>query len=148
MVWGLSRDYWPVGTRHVALRTIAAFAIAPILAAAILLTILLILEMVLAGRIDIWQSQTWYYAPIILIGSFTVTLSGGVLAFLLLWSLRLRGRLGYILAGFAVGASLSFMFLVARDEPIALTSIALATIHLGVVMLVFRAIAGIRRIDG
>ncbi len=147
MVHGLSHDYWPVEAKHVFLRTVLSFLLAPVLAAAILFLMLLTLEMALLGSIDIGRSRTVQVAPIILIGSIIVTLTGGVLAFLALWSLRLRGRLHYALAGMIMGAALAFIFLIARSEPIHPTAIVLATIHLGIVMLVLRALAGIRRIN-
>ncbi len=148
MVHGLSRDYWPVEAKHVFLRTVLAFVLAPVLAAAILFVMLLTLEMMLLGSIDIGRSRTVQVAPIILIGSVIVTLTGGVLAFLVLWSLRLRGRVQYAVAGMVMGAVLAMIFLIARSEPIHPTAIILATIHLGIVMLVLRALAGVRRIDG
>lgn len=148
MVNGFSRDYWPAGTQHAFARVALAFAVSPVLTAIILFVVLLVLEMVIVGEMNIGASRTVQVAPIILIGSVAVTLTGGVLAFLLLWSLRLRGRFHYVLVGTIVGACFAALFLIARGEPLHPLSIALAAIHLGIVMPIIRAIAGIRRIDG
>ena len=147
MFHGLSRDYWPVEAKNIFLRTVLSFILAPVFAAAALFVLLLIVEMALQGTIDIGHSRTVQVAPIILIGSIIVTLTGGIIAFLVLWSLRLRGRMHYALAGIIMGAALAFVFLIARSEPIHPTAMILAAIHLGIVMLVLRAIVGIRRID-
>jgi len=147
MLNGLSRDYWPPLTKHAFARAALAFVVSPVLTAIILFIILITVEMAIVGEVNIGASRTVQVAPIILIGSVIVTLTGGLFAFLVLWTLRLRGKFHYMLTGMIVGASLAALFLFARGEPLHPISITLATVHLGIVMLVFRTIAGIRRID-
>ena len=146
MIQGLSRDYWPAGTSYPLVRTVLAFLIAPVLAAAILTAVLFAVEVVIVGSMDIARSPTLQYAPIILVGSIVVTLTGGVAVFLALWALRLRGKRHYAVAGMVVGALLAATFLSARSEPLHPITIAMAMIHLGIVMLVLRAVAGVKRI--
>ena len=148
MVWGLSRDYWPVGTRHVALRTVAALALAPILAAGITVLAMMIMEIALSRTFDIASMRSLQVAPWVLVGSFILGLTAGVLAFLMLWTLRMRGRLVFALVGLALGAGFAVCVSFFGSRDLGVVPVVVMAVHLAIFMLVFRAIAGIRRIDG
>jgi len=148
MVNGLSREYWPVGTKHVLLRTVLAFLVAPILAAGVTLLAMVVLEVALSRSFDIASMRSLQVAPWVLVGSFMLGLTAGLLAFLILWSLRQRGRVMFVLTGVVTGAGFATCISFFGERTIGVVPVIVMAIHLGIFMLILRAIAGVKRIDG
>jgi len=148
MLNGLSRDYWPEETRRVALRTILAFLVAPILAAGITVLAMIVLEVALSRNFDILSTRSLQVAPWVLVGSFILGLSAGVIAFLGLWTLRMRGRMVFALTGLILGAGFAVCVSFFGARPLGVVPVVVMAIHLAIFMLILRAIVGIRRIDG
>jgi len=148
MVHGLSRDYWPVGAKHVVLRTVLAFVLSPVFAAAVTVLAMVVLEIALSRDFDIAAMRSPQVAPMVLVGSFILAFTVGAVAFLALWALRLRGRLAYALAGVMLG----FLFAICTPffglPPVGPVPVIVMSVHFALFMLIFRAIAGVRRIDG
>jgi len=130
------------------LRTVAALALAPILAAGITVLAMMIMEIALSRTFDIASMRSLQVAPWVLVGSFILGLTAGVLAFLMLWTLRMRGRLVFALVGLALGAGFAVCVSFFGSRDLGVVPVVVMAVHLAIFMLVFRAIAGIRRIDG
>jgi len=130
------------------LRTVAALALAPILAAGITVLAMMIMEIALSRTFDIASMRSLQVAPWVLVGSFILGLTAGVLAFLMLWTLRMRGRLVFALVGLALGAAFAVCVSFFGSRDLGVVPVVVMAVHLAIFMLVFRAIAGIRRIDG
>jgi len=147
MVQGLTREYWPVGMKHVVARTALAFLLSPILAAGITVLAMIVLEASMSRTLDITVMRSPQVAPIVLVGSFILAFTVGAIAFLVLWALRLRGRLAYAMAGIGLG----FVFAMCTPffglPPVGPVPVIVMSVHFAIFMLIFRAIAGIRRID-
>lgn len=147
MVNGFSRAYWPADTSHVLLRTAAAFLFAPILAAGVTLLAMVVLEGALSRTLDIASMRSLQVAPWVVVGSFILGLTAGMIAFLALWSLRMRGRMAYALAGLVLGAGFAICVSLFGEQDLGVVPVTVMAIHLAIFMLIFRAIAGVRRID-
>ena len=147
MVHGLSRDYWPVGAKHVWLRTVLAFVLSPILAAGVTVLAMVVLEVSMSRNFDIAAMRSPQVAPMVLVGSFILAFTVGAVAFLALWALRLRGRLAYALAGIGLGLVFAMCTPFFGLPPVGPVPIIVMSVHFAIFMLIFRAIAGIRRID-
>jgi|GEM_PF-4915535 len=147
MVNGLSRDYWPKETQYVIGRVALAFLLSPLVIVAVLLLLLLLAEMLFSGDFDLGQSRALSFGVVVLAGTYVILLSAGMIAFLILWSLRLRGRLAYLLAGMIVGIVCALAAPVFGTAPVGWVPVVIFTVQFGLLMLVFRAIAGVRRLD-
>jgi len=147
MVNGFSRDYWPAETSHVLLRTAAAFLIAPVLAAGITSLAMLVLEVSLSRNLDIASMRSLQVVPMVLVGSFILAFGIGVPAFLILWSLRLRGRMAYALAGIVLGFAFALVTPFFGLPSVGIVPVIVMSVHFAIFLLIFRAIAGVRRID-
>ena len=147
MLNGLSRDYWPPLTKRALGRAALAFAVSPLVIVCVLLVLLVIAEMVFVGDFEIGRSRALGFGPVLLVSTYVILFSAGAVAFLALWSLRLRGRLSYLLAGMAVGLVSALAAPLFGTERPGWLPVVIFMVHFGLLMLVFRAIAGIRRID-
>lgn len=147
MINGLSRDYWPIDTSHVPLRTAVAFLFAPILAAGVTLLAMIVLEVSLSRNLDIASMRSLQVAPMVIVGSYILALSVGMIAFLALWSLRLRGRMAYAIAGVILGFGFAMLTPLFGLPRVGVVPVIVMSVHFAIFMLIFRAIAGIRRID-
>ena len=146
MVHGLSRDYWPAGTRYPLLRTAAAFLVAPVLTAALTILAMVVLESALTGRFDLASMRSLQVAPIVLVGSYVLALSIGIVGFLGLWAFRLRSRWVYALAGMGLGLVFALCTRFFGLPPVGPVPVMVMAVHCAIFMLILRALAGVRRI--
>ena len=146
MVRGFSRDYWPAGTAYPLLRTALTFLVAPMLAAAVTVLAMVLLEVVLTRRFEIGDLRSLQVAPMVLVGSYVLALSIGIVAFLALWSLRYRSRRTYALAGILSGLAFALCTPLFGLPPVGPVPVAVMAVHCAIFMLFLRAVAGVRRI--
>ncbi|MCI4660536.1 MAG: hypothetical protein MRY63_01770 [Neomegalonema sp.] len=140
----LGKDYWPDDERHPWLRLVLAFIGAPLPFAA---TSIALIWWTYAGTesdpreaLKLTQQMT----VMLLILTYGLVLGGGAIAFPLLWSLRLRSAIAYFLTGAGLGFLLAGALMMQGGEQNRV-AIGFLGIMGGVVFLLFRWIAGIRR---
>lgn len=148
MVNPLSRDYWPAETRSVLGRVILGFVVSPLVVVAIAMAVLLVAEWTFVSDFTFAESRALSFAPIVLAGTYVILLSAGFVAFLLLWALRLRRRSAYAAAGMAIGLVCALAAPYFGTARVGIVPVIIFAVHFGVLMLVFRAIAGVRNLNG
>jgi hypothetical protein len=125
-----------------------AFLIAPVAVVALLLLLLFGAEVAFGGGTDIATSRALGVAPYLLAGTLIIFWTGGLIAFLLLWAIRMRRRRAYAVAGMTVGliAALAVPLFSGQAQSVGPVPIIVMTVHFGIVMLFLRWIAGVRSI--
>ena len=144
----LSREYWPAEVKAPLLRTGLAFVVAPVLVVALLLLLLFAAEVAFSSDATMATSRAIGVAPYLMAGTCIILWTGGVLVFLILWSMRLRGRGAYLLAGVTVGLIAALAVPLLSAQPVGVVPVIVMTVHMGVVLLVLRWLSGVRRLNG
>jgi hypothetical protein len=144
----LSRDYWPAETKAPLLRTGLAFLVAPAITVAILLLLMVGAEVAFSSDTDMARSRALGVAPYLMVGTCIIVWTGGLAAFLILWSLRKRGRRHYLLAGLVVGLLAALALPLLSAQSVGVAPVIVMTVHVGAVFLILRRLAGVRRLNG
>lgn len=147
MLTRLSRDYWPSDVLRPLLRVVMAFVFAPVVVSGILLLCLFGMETVLSGDMSYAAERAVGLGPLLLVATYVILLSAGLVTFLLLWSLQQRSHRAYLLAGLLLGVLAGLGSPVIGGPPTALPLLLVLAFYFGLLMLVFRWIAGVRRVD-
>ncbi len=146
MLKRLSRDYWHPSVRRPYLRTLLAFVLAPVIVTAIMALCMFVLETMLSGELSTDNSRTLVLMPYMLVASYAILLTLGLVMFAILWSVRCKSKLKFIAAGMAVGLLAGLASPLISGQPMGFVPIIVMTIFFGIAMLVVRQIAGIRRV--
>lgn len=146
MFYKLSRDYWRPTVRRPLLRTVLAFLIAPLPVTAIFLGISWFLMAQMTGSYGIATEQVMGHAGTVCVGTYVVALTGGVLAFLLLWSMRLRGFIDYLISGLTLGAAAGAAPALFAGEPVRIIPVCVLAVTGALLLMFIRIISGVRSI--
>ncbi len=146
MLKRLSHDYWHPSVQRPYVRTVLAFLLAPVIVAAIAALCMFVLETVLSGELSGSDSRTLDVLPYMLIASYVILLTIGLVMFLLLWALRCKSKTKFVVAGMIVGLLAGLASPLISGQPMGFVPIIVMTVYFGIALLVVRQIAGIRRI--
>lgn len=141
-----TRDYWRPTVRRPLSRTVLAFLVAPLPVSAIFLGTSWVLMAQMSGSYGMATEQVLSYAGTVCVGTYVVALTGGVMAFLLLWSLRLRGAIDYLIAGLTLGAAAGAAPALLAGEPVRIVPVCVLAITGALLLMFIRIIAGVRSI--
>ena len=153
MLKPLTRDYWPPHAGRPAIRAILGLLGGPAIVVPLALLVALLLDFAfLSGNLGQSTRKVFQHGPVMLVGTFMIVLTFGGVAFLLLWSLRLRGKLAYLIAGFLVGVT-AYLALPLLNPPAAPRKVEIILalslffgIYFALVFLAVRWVAGVRNL--
>ncbi len=152
----LSRDYWPAEVTMPLLRTGGAFLFAPVFGVALFLLLMFGVDVAFSSDASMATSRAVGVAPYLMAGTCSILWTAGVIAFLLLWSLRKHGRRHYLLAGVVVGLIMALALPIVGEQPrdadpdatISVVSVVVMTIYFGLMLIIVRWLSGVRRLNG
>lgn len=153
MLKRLHQDYWPKGTGRPIVRTVLGLLGGPAIAVPLALLAALLLDFSLSGDFNGSTRRVFQHGPELLVGTYMIALTMGGVAFLLLWSLRLRSKMAFLLAGFLVGVvaylAVPLVISAAQTRPGVEIIVALSVVfgvYFAIVMLAVRWVAGVRNL--
>lgn len=150
MLKRLSRDYWPSEVSSPLRRLALGLLGGPAIVAPILLMIGFLADFSNSGNLQASVGNTLRFVPVLAGFSMLIMLTIGLIALLILWSLRARSRRAFALAGALIGLVACVIGLTLAGQPVRADFATLlfiaSAIYFALVMLAVRWIALIRHI--